>query len=259
VPEGDTILRTARTLDRALAGKTVTRFDSVFPALLRVDDETPLRGRNVERVTATGKHLVIEFSGGLLLRTHMRMNGSWHIYRTGERWRRPHSDMRIVIATDEYEAVGFNVPVAEFMTSSEVLDSLGPDILKADFDATEAIRRMRLHDAEEIANVLLNQRAVAGIGNIYKSESLFAANVNPFDTVASLDDAELGRILKHARSIMRRAASGPRDRLAVYDRGGQPCRKCGSRIEYRRQGAGARGTYWCPKCQASRKIRAHAD
>lgn len=252
MPEGDTILRSARALDRALAGKTVTKFESVFPRLLRVDEETPLRGRTIVRVTASGKHLVIVFSGELLLRTHMRMNGSWHIYRTGERWRRPHTEMRIVIATSDFEAVGFNIPVADFHTGAVAdLDALGPDILKEDFDAAEAIRRMRAHDEEEVANVLLNQRVVAGIGNIYKSESLFAAKVNPFDTVASLDDDALARVLKYARSIMRRAASGPRDRWAVYQRGGQPCRKCGSPIEDRKQGFDARGTYWCPKCQVS--------
>ena len=248
MPEGDTILRTARALERALGGKTVTKFESVFPRLLRVDDETPLRGRTIERVTASGKHLVIAFSGDLLLRTHMRMNGSWHIYRTGERWRRPHSDMRIVIGTDDFEAVGFNIPVADFHRGKVAdLGSLGPDILKDDFDADDAVRRIREHPGEEIANVLLNQRVVAGIGNIYKSEALFAAKVNPFARAGSLDDAALTRILKHARSMMRRAANGPRVRFAVYERSGQPCRRCGSRIEYRKQGIDARGTYWCPK------------
>ena len=250
MPEGDSILRTARALERAIGGKSVVAFESVFPALLRVDDQTPLRGRTIERISAAGKHLLIEFSGGLILRTHMRMHGSWHIYRRGERWRAPHKDMRIVIATDDFEAVGFNIPVADFH-EGEVRDvrTLGPDILRDDFDLAEAVRRIREHGDEEIANVLLNQRVIAGIGNIYKSESLFAARVDPFAKVASLTDEALVRVVKHARSIMRRAASGPRDRRAVYERGGEPCRKCGSRISYRKQGEGARGTYWCPKCQ----------
>jgi endonuclease-8 len=250
VPEGDTIFRSARMLDRALAGKQIVRFESVIPALLRVDDETPLRGRVIERVRAEGKHLLIEFSGDLVLRTHMRMNGSWHIYRSGERWRMPRTEMRIVIATEDYEAVGFNIPVADFHHGAvRDLASLGPDIVKEDFDADEAIRRIREHADEEIANVLLNQRVIAGIGNIYKSESLFGAKVNPFTLVRNIDDASLRRVVKHARGLMRKAATGPPDRRAVYERGGQPCRRCGTKIEYRKQGADARGTYWCPKCQ----------
>src|SRR5437867_137693 len=182
MPEGDTIFRAARTLDRALAGKVVTRFETVLPRLARVDDQTPLRGRTVQRVTAAGKHLIIEFSGELFLRTHLRMNGSWHLYRTGERWRKKRDDMRLVIATEDFEAVGFNIPVAEFEKKPDV-DGLGPDLLSAEFDATEALRRIRERDSSEVADVLLNQRVLAGIGNIYKSEALFAAGVNPFKRV----------------------------------------------------------------------------
>ncbi len=249
MPEGDTIFRTAQALHRALAGKIVTKFDSVLPPLLRVDDEAPLRGRTVQRVTASGKHLLIEFSEALVLHTHMRMNGSWHLYRSGERWRRPRSDMRVVIHTEDFQAVGFNIPVAEFRTGGPDLTRLGPDVLVDPFDTEEAMRRIRERAGEEIANVLLDQRAVAGIGNIYKSEALFAAKVNPFARVSTLSDAELERLLKHARSIMRRAATERPDRRAVYSRGGDPCRKCGSAIQYRKQGFDARGTYWCPKCQ----------
>ena len=116
MPEGDTIHRTAATLQKALAGKVVTRFETVLPKLARVDDQTPLRGRMIERVVAVGKHLVIDFSGDLHLRTHMRMNGPWHIYRRGERWRRPRRDMRVVVETADFVAVGCNVPVAELLT-----------------------------------------------------------------------------------------------------------------------------------------------
>ncbi|HEY3158329.1 MAG TPA: DNA-formamidopyrimidine glycosylase family protein, partial [Vicinamibacterales bacterium] len=108
MPEGDTIFRAARTLDRALAGRAVTRFESVFSRLTRANDDRRIVGRTVERVDARGKHLLIWFSGDLVLRTHMRMRGSWHIYRPGERWQRPHADMRIVIGTAEYEAVAFS-------------------------------------------------------------------------------------------------------------------------------------------------------
>src|SRR5262245_61204617 len=161
MPEGDTILRTARTLHRALAGKMVTRFETVLPRLERV----PLKGRRIERVAAVGKHLVIHFEGGVRLHTHMRMNGSWHVYRVGQRWRRPRGDMRLLIETEDYVAVGFNVPVAEFADAPPV----GPDLLSDDFDVAETLRRMREHPDEEIAGVLLNQRVMAGIGNIWKS------------------------------------------------------------------------------------------
>ena len=134
MPEGDTIFRAARTLHRALAGSPVTRFESAFPALNRIDDDRPLAGRTIESVAARGKHLLMTFSGDLVLRTHMRMHGSWHIYRSGERWQRPARDMRIVVETARFVAVGFNVPVAEFLSGRELsrhpqLGALGPDLL----------------------------------------------------------------------------------------------------------------------------------
>src|SRR6476661_4089543 len=169
MPEGDTLHRIARTLQTTLAGKTVTRFETVLPKLARVDDETPIRGRTIEGVRAVGKHLLITFSGGIELRTHLRMNGSWHIYRTGERWQRPRIDMRIVITTEDWEAVGFNIPVAEFCNIDAPVP-VGPDLLAKEIDAGDAVQRLRVLDGDEIAEALLNQRAVSGIGNIWKSE-----------------------------------------------------------------------------------------
>jgi len=245
MPEGDTIFRTARTLQRALAGEVVKRFVTVLPMLARVDDQAPLAGQTIVRVHAAGKHLLIDFSGGLTLRTHMRMNGSWHIYRTGERWQRPRDDMRIVIETASFVAVGFNIPVAEFTTAAP---ELGPDLLGASFDMDEALRRVRERPREEIANVLLNQQVVAGIGNIWKSESLHAAGVDPFRRVADLDDATIINILTIARKQLRASANATsRQRFAVYQ--GKLCRKCGTKIEYRKQGEDVRGTWWCAKCQ----------
>jgi len=240
MPEGDTIFRAARTLDRALAGKVVTRFETVLPKLARVDDQTPLRGRKVERVTSSGKHLIIEFSGELFLRTHLRMNGSWHLYRTGERWRKRRDDMRFVIATEDFEAVGFNIPIAEFQSAPVH----GPDLLAEQFDADEALRRLRERDTAEIGEVLLNQHVVAGIGNIYKSEVLFECGVSPFKKVSELDEETLRRIMKKGRAMLQRSTR-ERPRWSVYQRGGQPCRKCGTAI----QRQGLRSTYWCPKCQ----------
>ena len=266
MPEGDTIHRAAQTLQTALAGKTVTRFETVFPQLARVDDQEPIRGRTVERVVAIGKHLVIELSGGLHLRTHMRMNGSWHIYRPGERWQKPRSAMRVVLETADWVAVGFHVPVAEFLDARAVvrqrdLRLIGPDLLGETFDLEEALLRIRARGDEEIANVILNQRVVAGIGNEYKSEVLHVAGINPFTRVADLTDEQLQTLLTRARKIMRanvgshipaRHTTGsldPEQLLFVYSRGNQPCRRCGTPIKYRKQGRDARGTYWCPTCQ----------
>jgi endonuclease-8 len=253
MPEGDSIYRAAQALHRALAGKTVTAFETVLPKLARIDEDAPVKGRTVERVKAAGKNLIIEFSGDLHLHTHMKMNGSWHIYRPGERWQRPRRDMRIVISTGEFVAVAFTVPVAEFHTSrslarSDDLRSMGPDLFGQSFDRDEALRRIRARPDEEIANVLLNQRALAGIGNIWTSESLFCAGIDPFTRVADLDDTQLERIVDCARKLLLHSAK-ERSTFAVYSRGGDPCRRCGTPIRYRKQGADARSTYWCPKCQ----------
>lgn len=253
MPEGDSIYRAAQALHKALAGKTVTSFETVLPRLARTDEDQPVTGRTIERVTSAGKNLIIEFSGDLHLHTHMKMNGSWHIYRPDERWQRPRRDMRIVISTEEYVAVAFTVPVAEFHTGrslarDEDLRRMGPDLLGESFDRDEALRRIRARPDQEIGNVLLNQRVLAGIGNIWKSESLFCAGIDPFTHVADLDDDQLGRIVDCARKLLRGSAGG-RSAFSVYSRGNDPCRRCGTSIRYRKQGVDARATYWCPKCQ----------
>jgi endonuclease-8 len=272
MPEGDSIFRAAQTLHRALAGHDVVRFESVLPVLTRVHEDQPLTGRTIESVTSAGKHLMMRFSGGLVLRTHMRMNGSWHIYRTGERWQRPRRDMRVVIATKDFEAVGFNIPVAEFMTdrgaSGFRQTRLGPDLLSSDFDRDEALRRLRANAARPIADVLLDQRIMAGIGNVYKSEVLFLSRINPLTLAGRLDEAQLNAAIDIARKLLllnvtsqpapmttysglRRTTgrSNPSDRLWVYGRARRPCRRCGTLIESRKQGPDARSTYWCPTCQ----------
>ena len=273
MPEGDAIFRTARTLHRALAGQRVTRFESVFPALTRVHEDTPITGRVVERVEPAGKHVLMRFSGGLTLRTHMRMNGSWHIYRPGERWQRPRRDMRVVVATEAFEAVAFNVPVAEWLdaraeAAQPDLRALGPDLLGETFDEAEALRRVREHDREEIADVLLNQRVAAGIGNVYKSEVLFLCRVNPFTAAQAVADDRVRELLATARRLLKanvttlggittylgfRRARGAdeSERRYVYGRARKPCRRCGTPIQVRQQGPHARLTYWCPACQPS--------
>jgi endonuclease VIII len=271
MPEGDTIFRAARTLHRALAGRRVTRFESAYPALTRVDVDQSVTGRTIEAVSSRGKHLLVSLSGGLVLRTHMRMNGSWHIYKRGEPWRRPARDMRVLIETDLYVAVGFNIPDAEFlkpreMARSRPLQTLGPDLAQPDFDRAEFLRRVQQHAAEPIEDVLLNQRVVAGIGNVLKSETLFVARVHPATRADSLDAAALERVVDAALRLMKmnvlesdapplaagRRTTGaldPAARLYVYGRAGKACRRCGTRIEISRNGTDARLTYWCPRCQ----------
>jgi endonuclease-8 len=272
MPEGDTIFRTASTLHRALAGDVVTAFDSAYPALTRVNDDQPITGRTIESVAARGKHVLMAFSGDLLLRTHMRMNGSWHIYRPGERWQRPARDMRILVATGRFVAVGFNVPEAEFLTKHDLdrhrqLSALGPDLLDPAFDANEALRRLRSCGTDPIGEALLNQRVLAGIGNVFKSEILFISRVHPHAPVAVLSDAVLQRIVDTAtaqlrsnvRSRSRTLAPAPGRRttgslhpdrgLWVYGRAGEPCRRCGAEIALDKRGTDARLTYRCPQCQ----------
>src|SRR5262245_8150463 len=168
MPEGDTIFRAARALHQVFAGKVVTRFESVFPALMRVAHDRPIVGRTIESVSARGKHLLFAFSGDLFLRTHMRMSGSWHVYPIGARWQRSSRDMRVLVGTSDAVAVGFNVPVAELMARRDLdrhreLGALGPDLLGDSFDSDEVLRRIRARGGDAIGDVLLNQRVLAGI------------------------------------------------------------------------------------------------
>ena len=201
----------------------------------------------------------------------MRMHGSWHIYRPGEKWQRPRHEMRIVLATASYVAVAFTVPVAEFVDAATIdregpVAELGPDLLSDTFDASEAVARIQARGDFEIADALLDQRAIAGIGNVFKSEILFAARVSPFTPVRALAAETLARIVTIAERQMRAnvgdadtvAAAGgrrttnrldPTARLWVYGRGGLPCRRCGTTIQRARQGPDARSTYWCERCQ----------
>ena len=262
MPEGDTIFRAARTLNEALAGRTVTRFESVFASIAHQGNQFAICGRTIERVDARGKHLLMWFSGDLVLRTHMRMHGAWHLYGRGARWRRPHSDMRVVIGTPEYEAVAFNVPVAALVHASELerssaLRTLGPDILDDAFDAADAAQRLSMLADIDIGQALLNQQAVAGIGNIFKCEALYASGLNPFTSVTDLSREEIARVVEKARRLMVASVAGRRMVFSVYGRGGRPCRRCGTTIARSKAGNEARVTYWCPRCQG-RTVAANA-
>lgn len=274
MPEGDTIFRAARTLNRALAGQVVTRFETQLPRLARVDEDASIAGRVVESVEASGKWIRMKFSGDLTLLTHMLMSGSWHIYRPGEAWQRGRLQMRIAVHTQNFVAVAFNVPIAEFHTAESLrrhrgVSRLGPDVLSPEFDSDAAAANLAARPDLEVGVALLTQSLIAGLGNVFKSEVCFAGRVNPFRTVGSLTPEELKNLLSQARAFMlgnvtegsgdrivtytgfRRTTgrADPSERLWVYGRRGEPCRRCGTPVQSRKQGTDARVTFWCPRCQ----------
>lgn len=265
MPEGDTIARTAHVLRAALVARRIThaRVQAQL-GMRRVPDLSRLIGCTVISVESRGKHLLIGFDGDLTLRTHLRMTGSWHRYSPGEHWHRPVRAASVVLETASSVAVAFNTPVVELLTPAQMrrsvaLSSLGPDLLAAVFDATEAIQRLVALGGEQLGNALLDQRAVAGIGNVYKSEVPFVERLDPWSPVAEFTREQLHAALVTARRLLRantgggaRVTTGSRGRgqgLYVYGRAGRPCRRCGSPIRSARQGPLARLTFWCPRCQ----------
>lgn len=275
MPEGDTIYRTARSMGRALVGKPITGFRSNYPLLTRFHDDTPITGQTVDSVESRGKWLLIHLSGGATLATHMLMNGSWHLYPRGERWRRPARDMRIVLENRDYQAVAFTVPVARIYTAQALarekrIPPPGSDVLNPDFDPASAAIRIRACAGEEIGDVLLHQHVLAGVGNVFKSEICFVERVNPFCLVGALTVEQVEALIQTAQRLVaanvledsgnmivtyrgqqRRTthSNSPQDSLWVYGRSGDPCRHCGTAIRHRLQGPDARVTFWCPACQ----------
>jgi endonuclease-8 len=260
MPEGDTLFRTAAGLRPYLVGRTVTaaRARRPGPQVERVV------GSTISAVESQGKNLLISFDNGLEIRTHLRMNGSWHRYRPGEAWRRPAARARLLLEVPGAVAVCFDAPVVELFEQRAAaihpgLATLGPDLLDPAFGpehAAEALRRLRdpAGQARTISEALLDQRALAGIGNIWRNETLFAERVSPFAPVGALDDEVLGRLIATARRFLSdssRQAPGRAPLLRVYRRAGRPCLRCGTVI---RSGTLAsdvsRTTYWCPRCQA---------
>ena len=256
MPEGDTIHRTARTLNLVLAGRAIVRFEA--PRLVATG---PTAGTVVRAVEARGKHLLVHFDDGRVLHTHMRMSGSWHVYRRGEPWRRGRGAARVVLETaDGTVAVCFAAPVVEWLRDpgsrgGAVLAQLGPDLCRADADLDEAARRLaRLDPAVEIGTALLDQRVASGVGNVYKSEVCFACRVDPSTPLSLVDTATRHALLDTAARMLRANLDRAHREttlggLAVYGRTGRPCRRCGTTIRRRRQGIPARSTYWCPTCQ----------
>ncbi len=254
MPEGDTIHRVAARLRPALEGAELIRFEAP-----RVGGARPRSGEKVDAVRAHGKHLLVDFSGGLTLRTHLRMSGSWHLYRTGEPWRRSTRAARAVIEVPGWLAVCFAAPdVALTPRSRAAIDHLGPDLCAADPDLGVVVTRLAAHaDASTtIGEALLDQRVAAGIGNVYKSEVLHAERIAPTRAVGSLDEEQLRRLFATAHRLLRLNVDRPGRRrtvaegYAVYRRAGRACRRCGTRIERITQGREQpRSTYWCPGCQ----------
>jgi len=265
MPEGDTIFRTAEVLRRALLGGVVRRaLAQPQPGLGRVPDLSVLVETSVTAVEARGKHLLIGFSDGRWLRTHMRMRGSWHRYAPGERWRLPQRRATCVLETDSAVAVCFDAPVAELLASAELerhagMRALGPDLLAPSPDLDEAVRRLRSRPAAALGEALLDQRLLAGIGNVVKSEAPFMERMDPWAPVSAFSDSQLRAVVERAATLLRANTAGgrrvttgsraPGESLWVYGRAGRTCRHCGTLIRSRRQGEQARTTYWCPNCQ----------
>lgn len=275
MPEGDTIFRTARALTRALAGRPITCFRSNYATLTRFNDDTPFIGQTVERIEPRGKWMLTYFSGGGILVTHLLMNGAWHIYRPGEPWQVAVQHMRIVIENSDYVAVGFHIPVAEMHTAQSLardrrIPPPARDVLKREFDAEAAIDRIAACASEEIGNVLMNQRVIAGVGNIFKSEICFVNGVNPFALVSSLSRQQIDSLVRSAQQLLAAnvlensgntiatwrapirsptCRTQPGENTWVYGRAGSSCRQCGESIRSRPQGPDVRTTFWCPRCQ----------
>src|SRR5437867_3545472 len=238
MPEGDTIHRVANVLRRALAGKVVTGFDVVAPRMSSDAARFEVVGSVVRSVESNGKHLLVTFARGdedVVLHTHMKMTGAWHVYRPGERWWSPRSDARVVIRTAEFVAPCFRPPVVELMTTREiafhaVLPELGPDIIRDDFDAVEALRRLRASPPErDIATALLDQRTISGISNVFKCEALF------------LNRDGGGRRTRFALNMA--------ESMWVDERTGLPCHVCGTAVAWGYHPSEFRKSWYCPRCQ----------
>lgn len=268
MPEGDTLYRTAAGLRPFLVGRQVTAARGRVPG----PRLAAITGAGISAVESRGKNLLIRFANGLELRTHLGMRGAWHRYPPGSPWRRPPGRASLVLEVDGSVAVCFDASAVELLEiRAEALHPplarLGPDLLAEDVDVPEAVRRLREPPRAvwPIAEALLDQAAVAGIGNVIKSETLYLERIDPFATVAELDDATLGRVVLRARALLlANRDGGPRvtttpelaragRRSWVYGQAGRPCPRCRAPIASRRHGELPRTTYWCPRCQGGER------
>jgi endonuclease-8 len=249
--EGDTILRTARRIESALGGTRVAA--SAPNPRGRVAGIERLDGLTLEAIEARGKHLLLRF-GDLALHSHLGMGGSWHVYRRGERWRKPARSAWAVLAGEDAAAAQFGGPTLRVLTSGALradpqLARLGPDVLGPGLDVGAAVASLRRAPDRQLGEALLDQALIAGIGNIFKSEACFAARIDPWRRVEELTDEQLASAVRAAREAMLAAVESGRQERAVYRRAGRPCPVCGTPIAARGQGDANRATYWCPRCQ----------
>lgn len=274
MPEGDTVWRTALHLDKALTGQVLVSSEFRVPAYATLD----LAGHEVVGTVARGKHLLTRIGEGehaVTVHTHLKMEGSWHLYREGTRWRRPAHEARVVLRTEEWTAVGFALGVVEVLprdAEGQAVGHLGPDLLGPDWDVNEAVRRVTRDPDRAVGEAILDQRNVAGIGNMYKSELCFLLGLDPWLPVRDVPDVpallrQAKRVLEANKLRTAQTTTGDTRRgqqLWVYRRDRQPCRRCGTPVRVAMQGppglgAGAqqesrqasqeRATYWCPRCQ----------
>ncbi|MEO5663139.1 MAG: DNA-formamidopyrimidine glycosylase family protein [Nocardioides sp.] len=258
MPEGDTVYRAAQFLDRALSGRVLTRTDFRVPQHATAD----LSGATVVQTRAHGKHLLTRTDNGITLHTHLKMEGTWHVYRLGEKWRRPVSEVRVLLEAGDVTAVGFTLGIVELIHTSDehtVVGHLGPDLLGPDWDEHEALRRLRAEPDRSITAALLDQRNLAGIGNMYAAELCFTSGLHPGRPVSDVTD--LPRLVRRARQMLEvnkeraiQSTTGDlrsRMRMWVYRRDKSPCRRCGTTIQVAMRGEPGRerATYWCPTCQ----------
>lgn len=258
MPEGDTILRAANRMRPVLEGVVPDEIATPQPRHARDRWPERLRGRAVTRVDTHGKHLFVRFEGDLVLHSHLRMTGAWAVHRHGARWRRAPRRAWLVVRARGHDVVEFDGPVLELMTAGRTrfdqrIAGLGPDVLADEFAETRFLRRLREDDpTRAIGDALLDQRTVAGIGNVWKAEGCWGAQVDPWRKLRDVSDAEALAVIADVRPRMRRAAEASRPHAEprhVYDRAGRPCPRCGTRIEARGQGDDNRTTFWCPGCQ----------
>jgi endonuclease VIII len=264
VPEGDTVFLAGRRMDGALAGGRLVRADLRHPKLANAD----LTGRTVLGVRSVGKHLFTRFDDGTSLHSHFKMDGAWHLYRPADRWRGRASDIRAILATDLWTAVGFRLHDLALLRTdheSDLVGHLGPDLLGDDWDDTRAelaAANLRADGTRELGEALSDQRVMAGVGNLYKAEVCFLLGVTPWTPVGDLAPERVTKAVALSRTLLERNAWRPEQSTTgetrpgrqhwVYQRNGKPCRRCGTPVRMAVQGAWVppRHTWFCPKCQA---------
>ncbi|MFF0590164.1 Fpg/Nei family DNA glycosylase [Streptomyces sp. NPDC003781] len=260
MPEGDTVWQAARRLHDALAGKVLTRSDFRVPRYATVD----LTGRTVLDVTPRGKHLLARVEGGLTVHSHLRMDGSWRVFAPHQRWSGgPAHQIRVVLGTADRTAVGYRLPVLDILRTGDeerAVGHLGPDLLGPDWDPARALDNLCADPARPLGEALLDQRNLAGIGNVYKCELCFLLGVTPWLPVGGLPAGRAALLPTLAKKLLEanrerpvRRTTGLRGQdLFVYGRAPRPCLRCGTSVRVGDQGDGSRErpTYWCPTCQS---------